>query len=59
VRGSVSTGAKKDKSSTGHICVAGFHHVMARSHFARNFETYEPFISLIFKFFRGATVNRR
>jgi hypothetical protein len=29
--GSVSTGAKEDVSSTGHVWAAGFHHVTARS----------------------------
>jgi hypothetical protein len=32
LQGSVSTGAKEDDSSTGHIWVAGFHRVTARSH---------------------------
>jgi hypothetical protein len=31
LQGSVSTGANEDESSTGHVWVAGFHHVMARS----------------------------
>jgi hypothetical protein len=53
---SMSTGAKEDESSTGRIWAAGFHHVMARSRLVR-FETYEPFILLIFLFF-GAVVNR-
>jgi len=50
LRGSVSTGTKEDKSSTGRVWAAGFHHVTARSCLAR-FETHEPFISLIFQFF--------
>jgi hypothetical protein len=29
--GSVSTGAKEDESSTGHVWAAGFHHVTACS----------------------------
>jgi hypothetical protein len=33
--GSMSTGAKEEESSTGHIWVAGFHIVTARSHMAR------------------------
>jgi hypothetical protein len=33
--GSVSTGAKVDESSTGHIWAAGFYHVTARSRLAR------------------------
>jgi hypothetical protein len=32
--GSLSTGAKVDESSTGHVWAAGFHHVMARSRLA-------------------------
>jgi hypothetical protein len=35
LRGSVSTGAKEDESSTGRILVAGFHHVMAHFRLAR------------------------
>jgi hypothetical protein len=35
LRGSVSMGAKEDESSTGHVWAAGFHHVMAYSHFTR------------------------
>jgi hypothetical protein len=50
LRGSVSTGAKENESSTVCVWTAGFHYVTARSRKAR-FETYEPFISLIFKFF--------
>jgi hypothetical protein len=30
----VSTGAKKDESSTGRVCAAGFNHVTARSRLA-------------------------
>jgi hypothetical protein len=52
LRGSVGAGTKEDKSSTGRVRAAGFHHVTARSRLAR-FETYEPFISLLFKFFSG------
>jgi hypothetical protein len=33
--GSLSAGAKEDKSSTGHVWTAGFHHVKARSRLAR------------------------
>jgi hypothetical protein len=32
--GSLSTAAKEDESSTGHIWTTGFHHVTARSHLA-------------------------
>jgi hypothetical protein len=55
--GSVGTGTKEDESSTGRVWAAGFHHLTARSGLAR-FESYEPFISLIFQFFGGAVVNR-
>jgi hypothetical protein len=34
LRGSVSTGTKKYKSSTGRVRVAGFQHVTARSRLA-------------------------
>jgi hypothetical protein len=57
LQGSVIMGAKEDESITGRIWAAGFCHVMACSRLA-HFETYEPFISLIFKFF-WAAVNRR
>jgi hypothetical protein len=53
----MSTGAQENESINGRICAGGFHHVTAPSRLAR-FETYEAFISLIFKFFRAA-VNRR
>jgi hypothetical protein len=48
----VSTGAKEDESSTESVWAAVFQYVTARSRFAR-VETYEPFISLIFKLFSG------
>jgi hypothetical protein len=48
---SMSTGAKEDESTTGHVWAAGFH-VTARSRLAR-FKTYELFISLVFKIFWG------
>jgi hypothetical protein len=35
---SVGTGIKEDKSSTGHVWAAGFHHVMAHSHLAHIFK---------------------
>jgi hypothetical protein len=40
MRGSVSTGEKKDESSTGRVLAlaAGFHHVTASSHLARVFK---------------------
>jgi hypothetical protein len=51
-------GTNEDKSSTGRVWAAGFYPVMARSHLApfslgARFETYEPFISLIFQNFFG------
>jgi hypothetical protein len=45
-------GVKEDESSSGHVWAVRFHHVMARSRLAR-FETYEPFIFLIFIFVSG------
>jgi hypothetical protein len=45
-------GTKENESSIGRIWAAGFHHITARSRLAR-FETYEPFIYLIFLFFSG------
>jgi hypothetical protein len=38
LRGSVSMGAKEDKSSTGHVWAAGFHHVTAHSRLAGIFK---------------------
>jgi hypothetical protein len=35
LRGSMSTWAKEDETSTGHVWAAGFHHVTARSRLAR------------------------
>jgi hypothetical protein len=35
LRGSVSTGANEDESSTGRVCVDGFHHVTARFRLVR------------------------
>jgi hypothetical protein len=35
LRGGVGTGTKEDKSSTGRVWAAGFHHVTARSCLAR------------------------
>ena len=52
LRGSVGSGTIEDESSNGRVWAAGFHHVSARSRWAR-LETYEPFISLIFQFFSG------
>jgi hypothetical protein len=53
----VSTGVKEDESSTGRVRAAGIHHVKSPFSLGATFETYEPFISLIFHFFRAA-VNR-
>jgi hypothetical protein len=52
----VSTGAKENELNTGRVSAAGFHRFPDRSRLAR-FETYEPFISLIFSFWEAA-VNR-
>jgi hypothetical protein len=38
LRGSVGTEKKEDESSTGHVWANGFHHVTARSRFARVFK---------------------
>jgi hypothetical protein len=54
----VSTGAKEDESSTGHVRAARFHHVMACSQLSRILKLTTTFISLVFKFFRAA-VNLR
>jgi hypothetical protein len=35
LRGNVSTGAKKDESSTGRVSAAGFNHFTVRSRMAR------------------------
>jgi hypothetical protein len=48
-QGSMSTGAKENESSTRCIWVTGFHHVIAHW----RFETYKPFISLIFQLLSG------
>jgi hypothetical protein len=48
--GSVGTGKKKDKSSTGRVWTIGFHHVTARSRLA-HFETFGSVNSLNFQFF--------
>jgi hypothetical protein len=54
----VGTETKEDESSTGRVWAAGFHRVTARSRLGGRFETYEPFISLIFNLFFRAAVNR-
>jgi hypothetical protein len=56
--GSVSTGAKEDKSSTGRVWVAGLSPFYGPFSLGARFETYEPSNSLIFQFFFRAVVNR-
>jgi hypothetical protein len=51
--GSVSTGTKEDKSSTRRVWSAGVHHVTGPFSLGGRFESYEPFIYLIFNFFSG------
>jgi hypothetical protein len=55
LRGSVSTAGKEDESSTGRVWAAPCYGPFS---FGARFETYEPFISLIFFFFFRAAVNR-
>jgi hypothetical protein len=55
LQGNVSMGTKEDESSTRHVWAAGFHHVMAHSHFPHVLKLNEPFISLIFKLFFSAS----
>jgi hypothetical protein len=50
-------GSKKDESSTRSVRAAGFHHITVRNPLA-HFETYEPFISLIFHSFWHIKVAR-
>jgi hypothetical protein len=58
LRGSVCTGTKEVESSTGRVWASGFHHVTARCRLGARFETYEPFISLIFQFFSDSSKPR-
>jgi hypothetical protein len=53
VGGSAGRGTKEDESSTGRVWAAGFHHVYNPFSLGARFETYEPFISLIFQIFSG------
>jgi hypothetical protein len=53
----VSTGVKEDKSSTGRVWAAGFHHVTARSRLALVLKLMNRYL-LIFNFFFRAAVNR-
>jgi hypothetical protein len=46
--GSMGIGTKENESSTERVWAAGFHHPFS---LGARFETYEPFISLIFLFF--------
>jgi hypothetical protein len=57
LRGSVSTAAKEDKSSTGSVWAAGFQHVTARSSLARVLKLMSP-LFFNFPFFFRAAVNR-
>jgi hypothetical protein len=50
--GSVGTGTNEDESSTWRVWAAGFYRVTVLSLGGRS-ETYETFISLIFRFFSG------
>jgi hypothetical protein len=47
----VDTTSKENESSIGLVWAAGFHHVTVGSLLGARFETYEPFISLIFNLF--------
>jgi hypothetical protein len=58
LRGSVSTGAKEDKSSNGHVWAAGFHCVMARSRLAGVLKLKNRLLLQFYNIFR-AMVNRR
>jgi hypothetical protein len=55
LQGSVGMGTKEEESSTGCVWVVGL--TMLQPILA-HFETYETFISLIFKYFFQAVVNR-
>jgi hypothetical protein len=53
LRGSLSTGAKEDESSTGRVWAAGFHHVTARSRLARVLKLMNCLFNFqVFFFFR-------
>jgi hypothetical protein len=53
MRGSVSTGAKEDESSTGRVWAAGFRHVTVRFRLAGVFKLKKKFICIVFKTFSG------
>jgi hypothetical protein len=50
LQGSMSMGAKEDKSSTGHIWAAGFHHVTAHPHLVHVLILMNHLFLKIFKF---------
>jgi hypothetical protein len=51
LQGSTGMGTKEDEPGTGHIWAAGFHRVNGSFSLGARFNTYEPFISLIFLIF--------
>jgi hypothetical protein len=51
--GSMSTGAKEDESSTGHVWAAGFHHITSRSRLARVLKLMNRLFLFFSKFFSG------
>jgi hypothetical protein len=53
LRGSVNTGAKEDVSSSGRVLGCWISQYYGPFSLGGRFETYELFISLIFKFFSG------
>jgi hypothetical protein len=53
LRGSVSTGAKEDESSTGRVWAVGISPCYGLFSLGGRFKTYEPFVSLIFQFCSG------
>jgi len=55
--GSAGTGTKEDES-TGRIWTAGFHHVTARSRFARVFKLINRLFLQFSNFFFRAVANR-
>ena len=52
----MGTGTKEDEP--GRVWAAGCHHVTSRSRLACVFESYKPFISLIFHFFFRVALSR-
>ena len=51
LQGSMGMGTKEDESGIGRIWADGFHHVNGSVSLGARFDTYEPFISLIFLIF--------